>query len=40
MSACRVQGRTTGYATVEEIQRDLDVFMRFYNLKRSHQGYV
>jgi len=22
-----------------EIQRDLDVFLRYYNLERSHQGY-
>jgi transposase InsO family protein len=35
----RVQGRTTWYATVEELQRDLDRFLRFYNLDRSHQGY-
>jgi hypothetical protein len=24
---------------VEEIQRDLDRFLRYYNLERSHQGY-
>lgn len=35
----RVQGRTTWYATVEELQRDVDRFLRFYNLDRSHQGY-
>jgi hypothetical protein len=23
----------------EEIQRDLDVFMAFYNFQRTHQGY-
>jgi transposase InsO family protein len=35
----RVAGRTTWYQTVEEIQRDLDRFLRYYNLERSHQGY-
>lgn len=35
----RVAGRTTWYITPEEIQRDLDTFLDFYNLKRSHQGY-
>jgi len=35
----RVAGRTTWYITPEEIQRDLDKFLAFYNLKRSHQGY-
>lgn len=35
----RVAGRTTWYITPEEIQRDLDKFLEFYNLKRSHQGY-
>jgi transposase InsO family protein len=35
----RVQGRQTWYIGVEEIQRDLDRFMRYYNLERSHQGY-
>ena len=35
----RVAGRTTWYVSVEEIQRDLDRFLAFYNLKRSHQGY-
>jgi hypothetical protein len=24
---------------VDEIQRDLDRFLRYYNLERSHQGY-
>jgi transposase InsO family protein len=35
----RVQGRTTWYIEVEEIQRDLDKFIEYYNLERSHQGY-
>ena len=35
----RVQGRQTWYIGVDEIQRDLDRFLRYYNLERSHQGY-
>lgn len=35
----RVQGRQTWYVGPEEIQRDLDSFMRYYNLERTHQGY-
>ena len=35
----RVAGRQTWYITPDEIQRDLDVFLRYYNLERSHQGY-
>jgi transposase InsO family protein len=35
----RVSGRTTWYLEVEEIQRDLDRFLQYYNLERSHQGY-
>jgi transposase InsO family protein len=35
----RVHGRTTWYTTTAEIQRDLDAFLRYYNLERSHQGY-
>ena len=35
----RVQGRTTWYIEPEEIQRDLDRFLEYYNLRRSHQGY-
>jgi hypothetical protein len=34
-----VQGRQTWYISVDEIQRDLDTFLRYYNLERSHQGY-
>lgn len=35
----RVQGRQTWYIGVDEIQRDLDTFLRYYNLERSHHGY-
>ena len=35
----RVQGRQTWYIGLDEIQRDLDRFLRYYNLERSHQGY-
>jgi transposase InsO family protein len=35
----RVQGRTKWYTEPQEIQRDLDVFMAFYNFMRTHQGY-
>jgi transposase InsO family protein len=35
----RVNGRTTWYLEVEEIQRDLDSFLTRYNLQRTHQGY-
>jgi transposase InsO family protein len=35
----RIKGREQWYESAEEIQRDLDAFLEFYNLKRSHQGY-
>lgn len=35
----RVSGRTTWYLEPEEIQRDLDRFLAYYNLERTHQGY-
>lgn len=35
----RVEGRKTWYLEPAEIQRDIDRFMHFYNLERSHQGY-
>ncbi|MBN8499643.1 MAG: transposase [Sphingomonadales bacterium] len=35
----RVAGRQAWYITLAEIQRDLDAFLRYYNLERSHQGY-
>ena len=35
----RVQGRTEWYSPPDEIQRDLDTFMAFYNFRRTHQAY-
>lgn len=35
----RVKGRETWYTSTDEIQRDLDTFIEYYNLRRSHQGY-
>ena len=35
----RVADRTTWYLEPVEIQRDLDRFLEYYNLQRSHQGY-
>jgi len=35
----KVQGRQTWYIEPDEIQRDLDRFIQYYNLERSHQGY-
>jgi transposase InsO family protein len=35
----RVKRRQTFYLTIEEIQHDLDEFMAYYNLERTHQGY-
>ena len=35
----RAAGRQTWYIEPAEIQRDLDAFLRYYNLERSHQGY-
>jgi transposase InsO family protein len=35
----RVAGRTTWYENTEQIQADLDRFLEYYNLERSHQGY-
>lgn len=35
----RVEGRKTWYIEVDEIQRDLDRFLAYYNLERAHQGY-
>ena len=31
--------RKTWYENPEQIQADLDKFMEYHNLKRSHQGY-
>lgn len=35
----RVPGRTRSCLEPEEIQCDLDRFLDYYNLERSHQGY-
>lgn len=35
----RVSGRTTWYLEPTEIQRDLDRFLDYYNVDRTHQGY-
>jgi transposase InsO family protein len=35
----RVAGRTTWSLEPAEIQRDLDRFLAYYNLDRTHQGY-
>jgi transposase InsO family protein len=35
----RVAGRQTWYVEPNEIQRDLDRFLAYYNLERTHQGY-
>ncbi len=35
----RVAGRQTWYLEPDEIQRDLDRFLAYYNLQRSHRGY-
>jgi hypothetical protein len=35
----QAQGWQTLYIGTEEIQRDLDRLLRYYNLERSHQGY-
>lgn len=35
----RIKGRTKWYTSPAEIQQDLDQYLTFYNLKRSHQGY-
>ena len=34
----RIKGRTTWYETVEEMQKDLDVYLETYNQRRPHQG--
>lgn len=35
---CRVQGRTTWYEAVGEMQANLDEYLTYYNTKRPHQG--
>lgn len=34
----RIKGRTTWYETVEQMQKDLDLYLDLYNTKRAHQG--
>ena len=34
----RVAGRTTFYESVEQMQKDLDVYLDYYNTQRAHQG--
>jgi len=34
----RVKGRQKWYESVEEMQKDLDAYLAFYNQKRPHQG--
>ena len=31
--------RKTFYESLEQLQRDLDQFLNFYNRERAHQGY-
>lgn len=35
----RVASRQTWYVEPGEIQRDLERFLTYYNLERTHQGY-
>ncbi len=34
----RIAGRTKWYESIEEMQKDLDVYLKTYNEKRPHQG--
>ena len=34
----RIKGREKFYESIEEMQKDLDEFLKFYNTKRAHQG--
>jgi hypothetical protein len=38
-AAARPAGRQTRYVGIDEIRRDLDVYMVHYNRARGHQGY-
>jgi hypothetical protein len=31
--------RQKWYLSIEELQKDLDAYLRYYNYKRTHQGY-
>ncbi|GFE83724.1 hypothetical protein GCM10011487_57240 [Steroidobacter agaridevorans] len=35
-----MQGGQTWHIGPDEIQRDLDRFLRYYSIERSHQGYL
>jgi transposase InsO family protein len=34
----RIKGRQKWYESLDEMQQDLDVYLRYYNYERSHQG--
>jgi len=34
----RLMGRTKFYESIDEMQKDLDTYLRHYNTKRPHQG--
>lgn len=34
----RIQGRKKWYEAVDEMQKDLDIYLKHYNLERTHQG--
>ena len=34
----RIKGRQKWYESLDEMQQDLDVYLRYYNHERSHQG--
>ncbi len=34
-----VASRKTFYESLDQLQRDLDVYLNFYNRERAHQGY-
>jgi hypothetical protein len=35
----RIKSRENWYESADQIQADLDEFLAFYNLERTHQGY-
>lgn len=35
----RVEGRKTWYEDTAQLQADLDRFLEYYNLRRTHRGY-
>lgn len=35
----RVEGRKTWYDDTAQLQADVDRFLEYYNLRRTHQGY-